>query len=348
MAIYETPIWLDGTRPFPTRGISARGWRAVAGPTPDPLDRRAVSEHFETMRLRYKRYSTHVISTGNASWIAPQLLIDAKSESIAVAAFSLINAANCLLEGNLIVDIGEEEIFCTSVGEDEYNVCPAPTESYRKCYYIDCATLGTFLAAKASTNRQLQYAIFRLYLSYQLWCAHYMNFHPRYSPKLYGVTQRPLVHATLAAALTQAYSAIEQLQLEPRPVGNKPVKQGSNWNGQAFADLAYRLEQSGLSINEKVVWTYRGPPTRLHKTDRAPRGIKMSWSVGVVRDEEVDFGDALLGASNLRSKASAHKLGTLAASITPYDVHNVQHLARRVILAEAGLYRSGAWATSLF
>jgi len=57
-----------------------------------------------------------------------------------------------------------------------------------------------------------------------------------------------------------------------------------------------------------------------------------------VRDKELAIADAIHYASWLRNFVAAHKLRALASEVSPYDVHNVQMVARRVLLGHLGLW----------
>jgi hypothetical protein len=170
--------------------------------------------------------------------------------------------------------------------------------------------------------------------------AHGVHLDPAQTQKYFGVESDPKTHVTMATAVALAYSAIEELKLEPKPVGaNRNVKIGRTWNPDAFADLTGRLKKGKVDLTEKLVWTVRGTPTLIHKSDRAPEGHKQSWSVGIVRDRSVSVQDALVAASWLRSKCSIHRYRRETRSITMFDVHNVQFLARRLILESVCLWR---------
>ena len=48
--------------------------------------------------------------------------------------------------------------------------------------------------------------------------------------------------------------------------------------------------------------------------------------------------DAIAYASWLRSSVSAHRISRLSKSLTVYDVANIQHLARRLLLETLGFW----------
>jgi hypothetical protein len=167
-----------------------------------------------------------------------------------------------------------------------------------------------------------------------------MDLHPRYYPKNFGVSENLSDHVRMASAITLAYSAIEELQLEPVPKDNEPIKTATGWNEKARRDLDMRLRSSGVEIAEPLGWTRRGSQTRVHKAQRAAAGAKQPWTKGIVRDRAVAIEDALLEASWLRSKCTTHKYQKSTSSISMYDVANVQSLARRLLLESVGLWKA--------
>jgi hypothetical protein len=91
----------------------------------------------------------------------------------------------------------------------------------------------------------------KLNLSFQIASTHWMNLHPRGSPKNFRFESDPKVHVALASAVTLAYSAIEELQLEPRSVKNRPVKNADGrWDPSALEDLNARLERRRKSMSK--------------------------------------------------------------------------------------------------
>ena len=200
--------------------------------------------------------------------------------------------------------------------------------------------LGCRFAAALSRRKYLTYSAYKLTLSYKVASAHWMEFHPRYYPKNFGVSDSPFDHVRMASAITLAYSALEELQLEPRPIGNKPVKTDAGWDATARGDLHRRLQSAGVDIGDPLGWARRGSQTRVHKSKRAAAGAKQPWTKGVVRDRAVAVEDALLEASWLRSKCTTHRYQKATSSISMYDVANVQFLSRRLLLEAAGLWKT--------
>jgi hypothetical protein len=58
-----------------------------------------------------------------------------------------------------------------------------------------------------------------------------------------------------------------------------------------------------------------------------------------VRDVELSLIDGIAMASWLRSKVSTHRFSEKVRSLTPYDIHNVQSLARLLLLGRCKLWK---------
>jgi hypothetical protein len=84
------------------------------------------------------------------------------------------------------------------------------------------------------------------------------------------------------------------------------------------------------------VWSVRGGRSRL-EAERPQHlyttSARTPWTKWDIRDRHVEVVDAIGHASFLRSKVSSHRLKpSWARMLSAYDVANVQHLARRLVL----------------
>jgi hypothetical protein len=292
------------------------------------------------MRKLYPNYSTHSIGREGTWWIAPQLFVEASSRVQAQRALNLLLSCSIILSGDL--SYSQEDFV--AIPNDRSNLEDLNDLDVRiacqKTRYLTDALPSSELCAKASRHRPLTYAIYKLKSSLVLCSAPLMSFHPVYSPKKFYVDRDPQAHVAMASAITLAYSAVEELQLEPRPQKETPIKsKDGTWDPAAFEDLNRRLADSNIDLDEKISWNVRGSPTRVHWHPRFPKGAKESWASGPVRDQAVSVPDALLIASWLRSKCTTHRFQKATTSITMFDVQNVQGLARRLLLQRVGLWR---------
>lgn len=195
------------------------------------------------------------------------------------------------------------------------------------------------LAAKASFNRHWCYALTKYYLSCDNYSTPIVDLDPENARNL---RLSPFFddHVCFAVSIMLAYSAIEELGLHIKASEAKPSRLPSGqWNPEVKQDLEDRLHKAGVDLTESFLWSVRGPSRRIDKR-RPPRFEKLaSWSRGQVRDSYIGIPDAIAGASWLRSKVATHGFNQLASSLSPYDVANVQHLARRLILECVGFWR---------
>jgi hypothetical protein len=260
-------------------------------------------------------------------WFDGEIIIRATSQVAAKRAFNLFVASIAVCDGDirwlphpLEIERLAEKLSDSKLSDSEFKI--SRTGLTRACE----------LAAKASRHRSSAYAIHKLHLSYRSCGVSGMDLQP--SPhKLYSVENDPIAHVYIANAVTSAYSAIEELRLDiVVPQGKQSRMPDGSWNPEIKADLERRLRAAHIDLSGTCIWTLRGPPTRIERR-RPPKGVgKPKWARGSVRDIELPIIDAIAMVSWLRSKISTHRFSSGAKSLTPYDAHNVQALARRLIL----------------
>lgn len=195
------------------------------------------------------------------------------------------------------------------------------------------------VAARASHQRKHQYALFKMRLSYLLCSVHVIDLDPSHWWPGRAVTHYASHHVAAASAIQSAYSAIEEIGLEIRASADNPSKVHGRWNPKVLDDLRHRLRRSRIDLSESIIWHKRDTPTLVERRFPPESIKKAAWAGGKIRDVEMQIEDAILYASRLRSKVTAHRLPRIAASLTHYDVTNVQHVARRLILESLGCWR---------
>jgi hypothetical protein len=267
-------------------------------------------------------------------WHDAEIMIDASNQAAALKAFHLMLASIAVYECDLFFLPEPFDVeFLLPEGLDEKRplACSRPN-LMRVCQ----------IAACASRKRSVSYAVHKLHLSLRSACPATIDLDPYHSgPKVFLVQTDPAVHVRYANAIALAYSAIEDLRLEVRVFGNNKQSRmpDGTWNPAVRGDLEARFKASNIDINETHVWTLRGRPTRIEQKKRPPKAVKKSpWSRGAVRDVELNLIDAIALASWLRSKVSTHGFNANVRSLTAYDVHNVQSLARRLVLGVCGCW----------
>jgi hypothetical protein len=290
-------------------------------------------------RLRGRPPVTTYSASDEDAWFDGEIMIRARSHASAKRAFNLFVASIAVSDGEIrwlrhpleIENLAKE-------GHPEHREFLTSRHGLTDA----CA-----LAARTSRRRSSTYAIFKLHLSYGSCSTGAMDLQP--SPyKLFPVETDAIAHVHVANAIALAYSAIEELGLEVRVKKDQPSRMpDGTWNPHVKADLERRLLAAHIDLSDTHIWTLRGPPTRIEK-GRRPKGTgKPKWARGSVRDIRLPIIDALAMASWLRSKVSTHRFSREARSLTAYDAHNVQSLARRLILEKYRLLPFRGSAQSL-
>jgi hypothetical protein len=194
-------------------------------------------------------------------------------------------------------------------------------------------------AANAWTDRPLVYAIHKLTLSYSLDRVSWWSMHPAYGEKFPKTSAAFRDHVSTAFAINAAFAAIEELGLDVRSNASKRRwinKEIPTWNPDVLADIEGRLRDAGIDPTEQTEWIQRGAPSPAEQ-ELTPRFIAPSpYANGnVVRDLRISLPDALHYCSYLRNFMTAHRFSEETPSIGPYEVFNVQSLARRLVLGKA-------------
>jgi hypothetical protein len=276
----------------------------------------------------------HPVSQDELPFFDMEVVIRARELSQAKQALNLLISSMAVLDGSIT--------FCP----EPFSIEPREvgTTSHTKSYMSKAGLLDACkLANRISRARYLTYALHKLALSYQSSSPHMMDLHPGESPRVYGIHTDPIYHVYLANAITLAYSAIEELGIEIRASQRRPSKMpDGGWNPIVKADLEARLQRSGIDISSTTIWTLRGPKTRIEKIRPPPSAGRPSWSRGSVRDVNIQLIDALALASWLRSWTTTHRFTKTARSLTVYDAHNVQSLARYLIMEKLGFWQARA------
>ena len=266
------------------------------------------------------------------------MLIHASSWQSAQRALNLISACIYLFDGSPPVFDAETQLVAHNDIEPELDD-PDLRPIYvgrglsRANIPIACA-----LAAKASRRKKYEYGVTKYNFSIGLHSQHGVDLEPFSSPHL-GVSSFPEDHVTFCHAILSAYSVLEDIGLELRASRDRPSRINGKWNPVVRSELEDRLEQSDINTDEPILWTVRGPKRKLERKRGIPVLQKAPWSRATVRDCDLDIVDAIAYADWLRDCVAAHNVKDLTKILTPYDVVNVQHLARRLLLESLGFWR---------
>lgn len=191
------------------------------------------------------------------------------------------------------------------------------------------------VAAKASRRREWTYAVAKYKFSLGLFSVHYMDMHPNYRIA-HPVSRHPDDHVLFSHAVLSAYGVVEELGLGVPAGPGRPSRIKGAWNPVVLADLEARVRKQGIDPGETVLWSVRGPARRIERRRPIPTGTNLSWTSGPVRDRRIPVTDAIAYSDFLRDRVAAHTTKDLARSLSPYDVVNVQQVARFVLLSSLG------------
>jgi len=265
-----------------------------------------------------------------------EIIISAKSRETAQRALNLIMASHYLLQGDPplwpieLVAYRDQDLM--GLEEIEKRSVKA------KFFSTSGLRLACSLAAKASFRRANVYAIHKYNFSISLYSNFNVDLDPFFGARHIPVSPYPSDHITFCHCIISAYSVLEEIGLEIRASHEKPSKIEGEWNPPVKKDLEDRLQRAGINLNETLLWTLRGPKRKIELI-RPPRALKKEpWSVGPVRDAEIDVVDAIAYVSLLRSYVASHKTKDVSAVLSPYDITNAQHLARRLLLESMGFW----------
>jgi len=269
---------------------------------------------------------------------AKEIVIYTQSKERAQYVANMILAAHCLYTGDLLT-YNERTVF-ESRAQTIDEIAEQAIAGGHGCIGVYNLPVSCLISAKASRNYTYQYAIFKYLLSFRAIPLGTRDLDPQgdWIPGK-AISVLPREHVFYANAVTLGYSVLEELSFDIRASVKEPSMINGKWNPKIKNELEKRLVTAGIDLSERSLWHLRDTPTKIER-ERKPAGLqKTEWASYKVRDVYLNVVDAIAYASWLRSKVSAHRLSRLAKSLTIYDVANIQHLARRLLLESLGFWR---------
>lgn len=273
-----------------------------------------------------------------------------EAEAVAQNLLDLVCASYDVLEGDPTRMLGYKPAFEYSVGDaaTEKNVFRTPGffDQFAHRHELPVALR---IAAQAWGDQSLTYALHKLATSLNTESITWWSAAPEYGQVFERTTARHAQHVRSSMAVNLAFSAIEELQLQVKSSSKDPRwldNESGAWNPKVLQDLEQRLRNAGIDPGHTVTWTVRGGPS-LAETELKPTlGRPAPYAAAdVVRDIELTLPEALHVCSFLRNYMTAHRFCESSASIGPYEVHNVQSVARHVVLAASGYWKT--WSANL-
>ncbi|MDX0605801.1 hypothetical protein GOD78_27020 [Sinorhizobium medicae] len=203
------------------------------------------------------------------------------------------------------------------------------------------------MAVNAWSDRRIVYAIHKLSKSYETEAITPWSAHPRYGQIFEKHSGEFSDHVRSSIAINLAFSAIEEMNLQVNSSAKNPRWLGKEytWNPPVLKDITSRLEKAGINPEKIVNWVVRGDETEL--VIQPARDRFSAYSDGqIVRDIELSLPDAIHACSYLRNFVTAHAFGKETPRLGPYEVYNVQQVARFLVLSICGLFN--VWTDDLF
>ncbi|WP_143526072.1 hypothetical protein [Roseivivax lentus] len=213
--------------------------------------------------------------------------------------------------------------------------------------YRQTLPVAVAIAAAAWQDKKLIYAIHKLAKSYETECVTPWSMHPRYGQMFEKHTSDFASHVRTSVAINLAYSATEELDLGvkasrevPRSIGKKTFL----WNPKVLEPLKARLQNSGVDQERMIDWVTRGNQSEVPIYEMLNQLSEHSDGVEV-RDRQLSVPDAINFCEFLRSKMTAHAFSSETNRLGPYEVYNVQQVARFLILSKCDLWNT--WTEEL-
>ncbi len=267
-----------------------------------------------------------------------ELLINAENEDIAENALSLLKGGILLAfptPSTTLLDL-----FISEFKETDSDYYKKGSNFFQK---IENVGFGCQILEKIINNRECCYALEKYKVSLEL-----HSFSPQSADPMYGQVfdhyhYKKQTQTRLAFAIIAAFSVIEELGLEIRSSAKNPRflnTEKGEWNPKVLSNIESRLNSIGLDKSSSFDWIFRGEKTEVEKDFKPYFGYDSEWTKyrDNVRDKTLTFPEAIHNASYLRNFIASHKFKELTEFISPYDVFNVQSLARKLILERLGMW----------
>lgn len=192
-------------------------------------------------------------------------------------------------------------------------------------------------------NNELVYALEKFKLSRIIYSLDIHSAHPKYGDLFKSVFIQRSTHTEQAFAIISAFSVIEELGLEVRS-SSKNVRFINNatgeWNPVVLKDVQQRLKDANVDEDDTIDWIFRGNKSSIEEEIKPYFGKDSIWcEYDNVRDKTLFFPEAIHNASYLRNFIASHKFNKMTKFLNPYDVLNVQNLARQLLLRKIGILK---------
>ncbi len=279
-----------------------------------------------------------------------QLLVVDAEETEANNIIRLIRSADVILEGFPDKEFGNPRGF--EIPDDTPGQISVFTNLFQTTGFFEWFSfkeerpVAVALAVGAWPDRRIVYAVHKLSQSYEIEAITPWSAHPRYGQIFEKHSGEFADHVRTSVAINLAFSAIEEMNLQVKSSREQPrwIDKDYTWNPTVLEDIKSRLEKAGIDPERTVEWVVRGNDTEL--PIQPARDRLSDYGDGQnVRDIEFSLPDAIHACSYLRNFMTAHAFGQETQRLGPYEVYNVQQVARILVLSICGLFN--VWTADL-
>lgn len=278
-----------------------------------------------------------------AGSIAGQLMVLDLDETTANNIIGLVRAANDVLGGSYKQDAPFRRGF--ELPDDPSEQTSVFRNVFRSRGFFEQFNhdsdfpLAVALAATAWRDRRLVYAIHKLSRSFEAESITWWSAHPRYGQIFDKHSDLHSAHVNTSIAINLAFSAIEEIKLQVKSSPSEARFLAGEWNPAVLKDISDRLTEAGIDVEQKVNSVVRGEKSKSEDSIKPTLGAPAPYGDGqVVRDVQLTIPDALHTSSFIRNFMTAHGFSESSEFLGPYEVFNVQSLARRLVLSKAQLW----------
>jgi hypothetical protein len=315
---------------------SATGWTTRF--IPDPSER----FWFHKSGLTEISHPAALITPPEGS-IAGQLMVIDADETTANNIIGLVYAASNIIEGNPKQHTSLRRAF--ELPQDPTEQLGVFRDVFRSRGFFEQFShsfdfpFAVALAATAWPDKGFVYAIHKLSRSFETESITWWSTHPVYGQIFDKHSELYSNHVSTSIAINLAFSAIEELKLQVKSSATKARFLAGDWNPAVLRDLLERLQNAEIDVGQKMNWIVRGDKSKPEASVKPALGAPAPYSDGqVVRDVELTIPEALHISSFIRNFMTAHGFSEVSPFLGPYEVFNVQSLARRLILSKSRLW----------
>jgi len=317
---------------------------------PDPSMRYAFSERGGISEL-FQASALKDIGLWREGQQGGRLLLLETEKTEADNIIQLICAANVILEGFPVIKNPPTAAF--ELSDDEADREITFENLFRRDGLFQWFTwhqtlpVAVAIAAEAWGNKKLVYAIHKLAHSYETECVTPWSMHPRNGQVFEKHTDDFASHVGTSVAINLAYSAIEELDLGVKASPDKPrsIEKGTfEWSPEVLEPFKARLRKAGIDPERTIDWVSRGDQSEVPVYEMLNQLTEYSDGVEV-RDRKVSLPDAIIFCEFLRNTMTAHAFSSKTQRLGPYEVYNVQQVARFLILSKCNLWNT--WTEGL-